>query len=54
MTRLPGTYDNIAIGSDLDGYIKPALPGLERMGRMATFSTAIIVARMLDCATGHP
>jgi microsomal dipeptidase-like Zn-dependent dipeptidase len=31
---LTGTYDNIAIGSDLDGYIKPALPGLEDMGRM--------------------
>ena len=24
----------IGIGSDLDGYIKPALPGLEHMGRM--------------------
>ena len=33
--QLTGTYDNIAIGSDLDGYIKPALPGLEHMGRMA-------------------
>jgi microsomal dipeptidase-like Zn-dependent dipeptidase len=29
-----GSYDHIAIGSDLDGYIKPALPGLEHMGRM--------------------
>jgi microsomal dipeptidase-like Zn-dependent dipeptidase len=29
-----GSYDHVAIGSDLDGYIKPALPGLEHMGRM--------------------
>jgi microsomal dipeptidase-like Zn-dependent dipeptidase len=28
------SYDHIAIGSDLDGYIKPALPGLEHMGRL--------------------
>jgi microsomal dipeptidase-like Zn-dependent dipeptidase len=33
--ELTGSYENIAIGSDLDGYIKPALPGLEHMGRMA-------------------
>lgn len=32
--ELTGTYDNVAIGSDLDGYIKPALPGFEHMGRM--------------------
>ena len=32
---LTGSYDHIAIGSDLDGYIKPALPGLEDMSRMA-------------------
>ncbi len=31
---LTGSFDHIAIGSDLDGYIKPALPGLEHMGRM--------------------
>jgi microsomal dipeptidase-like Zn-dependent dipeptidase len=31
---LTGSYDHIGIGSDLDGYIKPALPGLEDMGRM--------------------
>jgi len=33
--ELTGSYDNIAIGSDLDGYIKPALPGLQHMGQMA-------------------
>ena len=32
---LTNSYDNIAIGSDLDGYIKPALPGLTDMGKMA-------------------
>ena len=32
--ELTGSYDNIGIGSDLDGYIKPALPGLEDMSRM--------------------
>ena len=32
--ELTGSYDHIAIGSDLDGYIKPALPGLEDMRRM--------------------
>jgi microsomal dipeptidase-like Zn-dependent dipeptidase len=32
--ELTGSYDHIGIGSDLDGYIKPALPGLEHMGRM--------------------
>ena len=29
-----GSYAHIGIGSDLDGYIKPALSGLEHMGRM--------------------
>jgi microsomal dipeptidase-like Zn-dependent dipeptidase len=32
--ELTGSSDHIAIGSDLDGYIKPALPGLEDMSRM--------------------
>jgi membrane dipeptidase len=32
---ITGSLDHVAIGSDLDGYIKPALPGLEHMGRMA-------------------
>ncbi|MGH2892373.1 MAG: membrane dipeptidase [Solirubrobacteraceae bacterium] len=38
---LTGTYDHIAIGSDLDGYIKPALPGLEHQGRMADLQQAL-------------
>jgi microsomal dipeptidase-like Zn-dependent dipeptidase len=32
--EVTGSFDHIGIGSDLDGYIKPALPGLEHMGRM--------------------
>ena len=32
--ELTGSYDHIGIGSDLDGYIKPALPGLEDMSGM--------------------
>ncbi|HEY5316478.1 MAG TPA: membrane dipeptidase [Solirubrobacteraceae bacterium] len=39
--ELTGSYDSVAIGSDLDGYIKPALPGLEHMGRMADLQTAL-------------
>lgn len=38
---LTGSYDNVAIGSDLDGYIKPALPGLEDMSRMAALQHAL-------------
>jgi len=36
-----GNYDHIGIGSDLDGYIKPALPGLEHMGRMGALQSAL-------------
>ena len=32
--ELTGSYDHVGIGSDLDGYIKPALPGLADMRRM--------------------
>ncbi|MFL5863625.1 MAG: dipeptidase [Solirubrobacteraceae bacterium] len=39
--ELTGSYDHIGIGSDLDGYIKPALPGLERQGRMAALQRAL-------------
>jgi microsomal dipeptidase-like Zn-dependent dipeptidase len=35
IAQVTGSFDHVAIGSDLDGYIKPALPGLEHMGRMA-------------------
>jgi microsomal dipeptidase-like Zn-dependent dipeptidase len=35
--KVTKSFDHVAIGSDLDGYIKPALPHLEHMGRMAEF-----------------
>jgi microsomal dipeptidase-like Zn-dependent dipeptidase len=34
IVELTGGFDHVAIGSDLDGYIKPALPGLKHMGEM--------------------
>jgi membrane dipeptidase len=36
-----GSFDHVAIGSDLDGYIKPALPGLEHMGHMRALQTSL-------------
>ena len=33
--ELTGSHDHAAVGTDLDGYIKPALPGLEDHGKMA-------------------
>jgi microsomal dipeptidase-like Zn-dependent dipeptidase len=30
-----GSPDHVAIGSDMDGFVKPTLRGLEHMGRMA-------------------
>jgi microsomal dipeptidase-like Zn-dependent dipeptidase len=40
---LTGGYEQIAIGSDLDGYIKPALPGLQDMGAMTELQRALRV-----------
>jgi len=39
--ELTGSFDFVAIGSDLDGYIKPALPGLEHMGRMRALQKSL-------------
>jgi microsomal dipeptidase-like Zn-dependent dipeptidase len=39
--ELTGSFDHIAIGSDLDGYIKPALPELEHMGRMRALQQSL-------------
>jgi microsomal dipeptidase-like Zn-dependent dipeptidase len=39
--ELTGSYDHIGIGTDLDGYIKPALTGLESQGRMADLQRAL-------------
>jgi microsomal dipeptidase-like Zn-dependent dipeptidase len=38
---LTGSFDAIGIGSDLDGYIKPALPGLEHMGKMRSLQASL-------------
>jgi microsomal dipeptidase-like Zn-dependent dipeptidase len=40
--RVTGTYDSIAIGSDIDGFIKPALQGLEHIGCMRALENALI------------
>jgi membrane dipeptidase len=37
-----GSDDNVAIGSDLDGYIKPALHQLEHEGRMKELEAALV------------
>ena len=39
--EVTGSHEHVAIGSDLDGYIKPALPGLEHMGRMRALQDAL-------------
>jgi microsomal dipeptidase-like Zn-dependent dipeptidase len=39
--ELTGSYEHIGVGSDLDGYIKPALPGFQDMGRMSDLQTAL-------------
>jgi microsomal dipeptidase-like Zn-dependent dipeptidase len=48
--ELTGSYDHIGIGSDLDGYIKPALPGLESQGRMADLQRALTTRYGQDVA----
>jgi microsomal dipeptidase-like Zn-dependent dipeptidase len=39
--KVTGSTDHVAFGSDLDGYIKPALPGIEHLGRMAALQSAL-------------
>jgi microsomal dipeptidase-like Zn-dependent dipeptidase len=39
--RVTGSYDNIGIGSDIDGFIKPALKGIEHMGCMKALEDAL-------------
>ncbi|MDP8942686.1 MAG: dipeptidase [Actinomycetota bacterium] len=39
--EISGSFDHAALGSDLDGYIKPAVHGLEHMGRMAALEDAL-------------
>jgi microsomal dipeptidase-like Zn-dependent dipeptidase len=39
--RVTGGDDNVAIGTDLDGYIQPPLPELEHMGQMGSLQKAL-------------
>jgi microsomal dipeptidase-like Zn-dependent dipeptidase len=39
--KLTGSHEHTGIGSDLDGYIKPALPGLEHMGLMGELQSEL-------------
>ncbi len=41
IAEVSGSFDHVAVGSDLDGYIKPALTGLEHMGRMGAVQQAL-------------
>ena len=41
IVQVTGSHDHAAIGSDLDGWIKPALPGLEHLGRMRQLQDAL-------------
>ena len=41
IAQVTGSHDHAAIGSDLDGWIKPALPGLEHLGRMRHVQDAL-------------
>ena len=41
IAQVTGSHDHAAIGSDLDGWIKPALPGLEHLGRMRYVQDAL-------------
>lgn len=36
------SFDHVAIGSDLDGFIKPALPGLERLEAMGALQNRLV------------
>lgn len=37
-----GTFEHVAIGSDMDGFIRPAVHGLEHAGRMAALRDALL------------
>ncbi len=38
---ITGSFDHVAIGSDLDGFIKPMVRGLEHSGRMSALQEAL-------------
>ncbi len=39
--EITGSDDHVGFGTDIDGYIKPALPGLEHLGRMHRLQAAL-------------
>ena len=45
-----GTCENIGIGTDLDGYVKPSLAGIEHSGCMRKLQQALIKRYGQDCA----
>jgi microsomal dipeptidase-like Zn-dependent dipeptidase len=48
--QVTGSHDHAAIGTDLDGWIKPALPGLEHLGRMRYVQDALAARYGADVA----
>ena len=50
IAQVTGSHDHAAIGSDLDGWIKPALPGLEHLGRMRYVQDALATKYGADVA----
>ena len=49
---LTGSLDHVAIGTDLDGFIKPALPGLKDMSRLDDLQSALRGRYGSDAAEG--
>ena len=41
IAEIAGSFENVAIGSDLDGFIKPTLPGLGDMADMTALRAAL-------------
>jgi microsomal dipeptidase-like Zn-dependent dipeptidase len=50
IAQVTGSHDHAAIGTDLDGWIKPALPGLEHLGRMRYVQDALATKYGADVA----
>ena len=50
VAQVTGSHDHAAIGTDLDGWIKPALPGLEHLGRMRYVQDALVSKYGVDVA----
>jgi microsomal dipeptidase-like Zn-dependent dipeptidase len=48
--EVTGSDEHVAFGTDLDGYIKPALPGLEHLGRMHALQEALVERYGADTA----